>query len=243
MKRFSTVSSSNDGGDQSNVVTSQWTPRVDIKEDKALRDPWLTSRRRPKDIGVHMDKGILSIRGRQHKSEQRAGRDYTRVESAMASCRRYALPDGTRCRNITAAGISFGSAEISIPKKPEATPGRNHQPAPADTRLDRSRHQPEPAAGRPCSELFVAPARDGQWRQRAPRRSSGDRRPWEQLPRCRRRRAVLEHRGAGGSLLWELHACAVQGLLRRARRGAETSEGGARTAYHKLARASTTRTA
>lgn len=51
-------------GDQSNVVTSQWAPRVDIREDAdrfvILADiPGVD----PKDIEVHMDKGILSIKG------------------------------------------------------------------------------------------------------------------------------------------------------------------------------------
>src|SRR5215467_4455033 len=50
--------------DQSNVVTSQWTPRVDIKEEDKrfviLADiPGVD----PKDIEVTMEKGILSIKG------------------------------------------------------------------------------------------------------------------------------------------------------------------------------------
>ncbi|WP_306581841.1 Hsp20 family protein, partial [Dokdonella sp.] len=54
----------NDDTDQSNVVTSQWTPRVDIKEEDKrfviLADiPGVD----PKDIEVHMDKGILSLKG------------------------------------------------------------------------------------------------------------------------------------------------------------------------------------
>src|ERR1700746_1704421 len=49
--------------DQSNVVTSQWTPRVDVKEEDKrfviLADiPGVD----PKDIEVSMDKGILTIR-------------------------------------------------------------------------------------------------------------------------------------------------------------------------------------
>ena len=52
---------STDDTDQSNVVTSQWTPRVDIKEEDKrfviLADiPGVD----PKDIEVHMDGGIRS---------------------------------------------------------------------------------------------------------------------------------------------------------------------------------------
>src|SRR5690349_19018 len=54
----------NDGeGDASNVVTSQWTPRVDVKEEAQrfviFADlPGVD----PKDIEINMDKGILTIR-------------------------------------------------------------------------------------------------------------------------------------------------------------------------------------
>ena len=58
-----------DEADQSNVVTSQWTPRVDIKEEDKrfviLADiPGVD----PKEIEISMDKGILSIKG-ERKSE------------------------------------------------------------------------------------------------------------------------------------------------------------------------------
>ena len=51
-------------GDQSNVVTSQWAPRVDIREEgrRFVIDADIPGVD-PKDIEVHMDKGILSIRG------------------------------------------------------------------------------------------------------------------------------------------------------------------------------------
>ena len=50
--------------DQSNVVTSQWVPRVDIKEENErfviyADIPGVD----PKDIEIHMDKGILTIKG------------------------------------------------------------------------------------------------------------------------------------------------------------------------------------
>ena len=50
--------------DQSNVVTSQWTPRVDIKEepDRFVIQADIPGVD-PKDIEVHMEKGILTIKG------------------------------------------------------------------------------------------------------------------------------------------------------------------------------------
>ncbi len=116
---------SNDEGDQSNVVTSQWTPRVDIKEEDKrfviLADvPGVD----PKDIEVHMDKGILSIKGERKTESTEQGSGYTRVERSHGLFyRRFALPDSADADNITAAG-KHGVLEISIPKKPETTPRR-----------------------------------------------------------------------------------------------------------------------
>ncbi|MEO7062844.1 MAG: Hsp20/alpha crystallin family protein [Dokdonella sp.] len=113
--------------DQSNVVTSQWTPRVDIKEEDKrfviLADiPGVD----PKDIEVHMDKGILSIKGErssESREEDQNGR-FTRVERTHGSFyRRFALPDSADADGISATGKN-GVLQIAIPKKPETTPRR-----------------------------------------------------------------------------------------------------------------------
>lgn len=114
-----------DDTDQSNVVTSQWAPRVDIREEDKrfviLADvPGVD----PKEIEVHMDKGILSLKGeRQSQKKEQDGR-FTRVERTHGSFhRRFALPDSADADGITAVG-RHGVLEISIPKKPETTPRR-----------------------------------------------------------------------------------------------------------------------
>ncbi|MCK9537814.1 Hsp20/alpha crystallin family protein [Dokdonella sp.] len=111
--------------DQSNVVTSQWAPRVDIKEEDKrfviLADiPGVD----PKDIEVHMDKGILSLKGeRQSEAKEETGQ-FTRVERVHGTFyRRFALPDSADPDGITASGRN-GVLEISIPKRPETTPRR-----------------------------------------------------------------------------------------------------------------------
>lgn len=112
-------------GDQSNVVTSQWTPRVDIREEAErfviLADiPGVD----PKDIEVNMDKGILSIRGERKTESREQTERYSRVERAHGVFyRRFALPDSANADGISANG-SHGVLEISIPKKPETTPRR-----------------------------------------------------------------------------------------------------------------------
>lgn len=111
--------------DQSNVVTSQWTPRVDIKEEKErfliLADiPGVD----PAEIEIHMDKGILTIKG-ERKSEQVEESDkFTRVERSRGQFyRRFALPDSANPEGISAAG-KHGVLQITIPKRAESTPRR-----------------------------------------------------------------------------------------------------------------------
>jgi HSP20 family protein len=112
-------------GDQSNVVTSQWVPRVDIKEEAErfviqADIPGVD----PKDIEIHMEKGVLTIKG-ERKSETKKETDkYTRVERAHGLFyRRFALPDSAHADGITASG-KHGVLEIVIPKRPETTPRR-----------------------------------------------------------------------------------------------------------------------
>jgi HSP20 family protein len=114
-----------DETDQSNVVTSQWTPRVDIKEEDKrfliLADvPGVD----PKDIEINMDKGILSIKGERKTENAEANGKLTRVERSHGIFhRRFALPDSADAEGISANG-KHGVLEISIPKKPETTPRR-----------------------------------------------------------------------------------------------------------------------
>lgn len=110
--------------DASSVVTSQWAPRVDIREDDQrfviLADiPGVD----PAQIEVSMDKGILTIKGERDAAGAQEGK-FTRVERARGSFhRRFALPDSADAEGIVANG-KFGVLEIVIPKKAQATPRR-----------------------------------------------------------------------------------------------------------------------
>jgi HSP20 family protein len=112
-------------GDQSNVVTSQWVPRVDIREDSdrfvILADiPGVD----PKDIEIHMEKGILTLRGERSAEKREEGGRYSRMERTHGTFyRRFALPDSANADGITATG-NLGVLRIDIPKKPETTPRR-----------------------------------------------------------------------------------------------------------------------
>lgn len=114
-----------DDTDQSNIVTSLWTPRVDVKEEDKrfviLADiPGVD----PQGIEVHMDKGILSIKGERASETKEQNAKFTRVERTHGRFyRRFALPDSADADGISAVGKN-GVLEISIPKKPETTPRR-----------------------------------------------------------------------------------------------------------------------
>ena len=114
-----------DDTDASSVVTSQWVPRVDIKEETErfviFADlPGVD----PESIEVQMDKGVLSIKGERSTGAAQEGERYSRVERAHGVFfRRFALPDSANPEGITASG-RHGVLEIAIPKRPETTPRR-----------------------------------------------------------------------------------------------------------------------
>jgi HSP20 family protein len=111
--------------DASSVVTSQWVPRVDIKEEAErfviFADlPGVD----PKDIEIHMDKGILSIKGERNAESKDENERFSRIErSHGVFYRRFALPESANPEGIVANG-KHGVLEIVIPKRPETTPRR-----------------------------------------------------------------------------------------------------------------------
>jgi len=111
--------------DESSVVTSQWVPRVDIKEeaDRFLLFADIPGVD-PKDIEVQMDKGLLTIKGERRVEKVDESERYSRVERRHGVFhRRFALPDSADPDGITASGHN-GVLTISIPKRPESTPRR-----------------------------------------------------------------------------------------------------------------------
>jgi HSP20 family protein len=111
--------------DESSVVTSQWVPLVDIKEEAnrfvLYADlPGVD----PQDIEVQMDKGMLTIKGERQSEAVLETERFSRVERRHGSFhRRFALPDSADPDGITASGQN-GVLQIIIPKRPETTPRR-----------------------------------------------------------------------------------------------------------------------
>ncbi len=115
-----------DESDQSNVVTSQWAPRVDIREeDKRFVIRADIPGVDPNEIEIQMDKGILSIKGERKSDvvEVNGGKLSRSERTHGVFYRRFALPDSADADGITASG-KFGVLEISIPKRPESSPRR-----------------------------------------------------------------------------------------------------------------------
>jgi HSP20 family protein len=114
------------GGDESaTVTTSDWVPAVDVKEEDdrflIVADiPGVD----PANIEVHMEKGILSIKGerREEHTEEREG--YKRIERAQGTFhRRFTLPDTADAEGISAKS-RHGTLEITIPKREAQTSTR-----------------------------------------------------------------------------------------------------------------------
>ena len=114
-----------DDRDESSVVTSQWMPAVDIREEQErfvlyADIPGVN----PQDIEVQMDRGMLTIKGERRSENSGATERYARVERVHGAFhRRFALPDSADAEGISASG-SDGVLRIVIPKKPESTPRR-----------------------------------------------------------------------------------------------------------------------
>lgn len=100
------------------VVTSDWAPAVDIREevDRFVLHADIPGVD-PKDIDIHMEAGMLTIKGEREnrKKEERDG--YKRIERAYGSFyRRFTLPDTADTDHISAKSNN-GVLEITIPKQ------------------------------------------------------------------------------------------------------------------------------
>ncbi|MCB1774434.1 MAG: Hsp20/alpha crystallin family protein [Gammaproteobacteria bacterium] len=107
----------------SSVATSDWVPAVDIKEEDSdfviVADiPGVD----PKDIEVHMDNGILTIKGEKESEKKDEREGYKRVERTFGSFyRRFSLPDTADPDRIS-ANSNHGVLEVRIAKQEKVQP-------------------------------------------------------------------------------------------------------------------------
>ncbi|WP_078120078.1 Hsp20/alpha crystallin family protein [Thiosocius teredinicola] len=110
-------------GESSNVATSDWVPAVDIREEKdafvIVADiPGVD----PKDIEVHMDNGVLTIKGEKETEKKDEKEGYKRVERSYGSFyRRFSLPDTADPESIDAKSAN-GVLEVRIAKQEKVQP-------------------------------------------------------------------------------------------------------------------------
>lgn len=112
-------------GTEGSISTAEWAPAVDIKEetDKFILHADIPGVK-PEDIEVHMETGILTVKG-EKKSEAKTEKEgYKRIERAYGSFyRRFSLPDSADGDAIKASSKN-GVLEIIIPKREAVKPKR-----------------------------------------------------------------------------------------------------------------------
>lgn len=111
--------------DASSAATSDWVPAVDIRElqDRYVIDADLPGVA-PEDIDIHMEEGMLTIRGTRKTEASSEEGGARRVERAVGSFfRRFSLPDTADAENISARSEN-GVLQISIPKQEKVKPRR-----------------------------------------------------------------------------------------------------------------------
>lgn len=120
---FASKALAENDSDYSSVVTSRWTPAVDIKEEASrfliTADlPGVD----PKDIEITMDNGVLTIKGERQAEERDEKEGYKRVERVSgAFYRRFSLPDTADADRIEAKGKD-GVLEVILPKHERVQP-------------------------------------------------------------------------------------------------------------------------
>lgn len=114
-----------DDSDTTSTASSDWTPAVDIKEEAErfvihADIPGVD----PQDVEVHMDNGILTIKGERQAETQEQREGYKRIERVRGSFyRRFSLPDTANADAISARS-QHGVLEIVIPKHQKVQPRR-----------------------------------------------------------------------------------------------------------------------
>ena len=109
--------------DNGNVVTSDWAPDVDIKEEDnqflLIADiPGVD----PKDIDIHMENGLLTIKGERNSELKTEHEDFKRIERKYGVFyRRFNMPEGVNPDAIEAKSNN-GVLTVSIPKQEAIKP-------------------------------------------------------------------------------------------------------------------------
>lgn len=104
-------------GGASDTFISDWSPKIDIKdEDKHYLIRADIPGVDPKDIEVHLENGVLTIKGEKETKTEDKTEDYIRVERSTGTfLRRFTLPETVDAENIKAKS-KHGVLEVIVPK-------------------------------------------------------------------------------------------------------------------------------
>ena len=102
---------------RSGTCVCDWAPKIDIKDEE---EHYLITADipgvHPEDIKIHMDDGVLVIRGEKEKNVEKATQNYVMVERETGSfMRRFTMPEKIEVEKIKAK-IKHGVLEVVIPK-------------------------------------------------------------------------------------------------------------------------------
>ncbi|HFD31820.1 MAG TPA: Hsp20/alpha crystallin family protein [Gammaproteobacteria bacterium] len=113
-------SSSEEG---SSIATSDWVPAIDIKEtEKEFLIHADIPGVDPDEIDVHMEDGMLTIKGERESEAKEEREGYKRIERQHGTFyRRFSLPDTANADEISAKSKN-GVLDITIPKQEKAQP-------------------------------------------------------------------------------------------------------------------------
>jgi len=104
-------------------ITGSWTPNVDVRETKdslelQVEVPGID----PKEVGVSVENGILTLKGERRFERATEGETYHRVECAYGSFERsFTLPTNVDPERIKAV-YRLGLLSLTLPKREEAKP-------------------------------------------------------------------------------------------------------------------------
>jgi len=110
-------------GEENAATASDWVPAVDIREDKECFTitadlPGVQG----KDIEVHAENGMLTLRGERDVSKKEEREGYKRIERSYGSFfRRFTLPDTADTDKISARADN-GVLTVTIPKHEKLQP-------------------------------------------------------------------------------------------------------------------------
>lgn len=107
------------------LAAGDWVPAVDIREEQ---DRYVLHADvpgvDPNDIDLHMENGILSIRGERRTQPNEQTESFRRTERVQGSFfRRFSLPDTADADRISAS-CKHGVLEVVIPKQKKGQPRR-----------------------------------------------------------------------------------------------------------------------